>query len=329
MDGEIKSFIKVWLAAMASLCYCYFVAARIPKGVARLISILPIIYLFIILHFSLSSFHLGAPTVFYLVWLANSKLLLFSFNHGPLSSPQPISLLHFTSIALLPIKTKRDPSPHQNQTKSNRSSAKPNIFLLAIKVVLLAAIAKFAYKCTHGSSLLPIAQLYLGAELMLAISAFLVRALLGLEPEQQFNEPYLATYLASRLLGAQVEPCSDKYSAPGRVRSVAIYGGTAASLFRNLSGVRPDARDTLFLSDSCQSNLGGDMFFCAPWGLYRGRGCCQEGVDWQLAVAQGGLGTTHGGVCGGDRCLAILAAGDEEWCGSKGHKGVLRISMLC
>ncbi|KAK2987060.1 hypothetical protein RJ640_004786 [Escallonia rubra] len=195
MDGEIKSFIKVWLAAMASLCYCYCVAARIPKGTARLISILPVIYLFIILPFSLSSFHLGAPSVFYLVWLANFKLLLFSFNHGPLSSPQPFSLLHFTSIALLPIKTKQDPSPQSAPTA--RSSVKPT--LLAIKVVLLAAIVRaYDYRQNlHTSVIMALycCHVYLGAELVLGISAFLVRSLLGLEPEPQFNEPYLATSL--------------------------------------------------------------------------------------------------------------------------------------
>ncbi|KAK3032459.1 hypothetical protein RJ639_037272 [Escallonia herrerae] len=88
----------------------------------------------------------------------------------------------------------------------------------------------------------------------------------------------LPGHLASRLLGPQVEPYGAECSAPGRVRSVATYGGAAAGLFCNVSGVRPDARDNLFLSDSCQSNLGGDMAFCAPWGLYCGRGCSQEGV---------------------------------------------------
>ncbi|CAI9756837.1 unnamed protein product [Fraxinus pennsylvanica] len=128
MEIEIQTFIKVWFTAVTALFYCYYIASRLPGGATRLISLLPVFYLFTALPLQLSSFHLGAPTIFYLVWLGNFKLLLLSFEQGPLSSTPPLSLLHFVSIALLPIKTKN--------SVSNSKVNKPVVF--ALKVALLA-----------------------------------------------------------------------------------------------------------------------------------------------------------------------------------------------
>ncbi|KAL0320847.1 UNVERIFIED_CONTAM: Long-chain-alcohol O-fatty-acyltransferase [Sesamum radiatum] len=87
VDPEIQAVTEIWLTAIVSLIFCHQIAARIPGGAARLLSVLPIIYLFTTLPLRLSSIHLGAPTIFYLVWLGNFKLLLFSFNHQALSPP--------------------------------------------------------------------------------------------------------------------------------------------------------------------------------------------------------------------------------------------------
>ena len=122
MDSEIESFIKVWIIVITSLCYCYYIASRFPKGVLRLISLLPIVYLFIILPLDLHSFHLGGTTTFFLVWLGTFKLLLFSFDHGPLSSSSSSSsqtnLFHFISIACLPIRIKQNPPQITTKTKN-------------------------------------------------------------------------------------------------------------------------------------------------------------------------------------------------------------------
>ncbi|GMP65194.1 hypothetical protein CsSME_00026102 [Camellia sinensis var. sinensis] len=95
MDNEVKIFIKVWIASIASMCYCFFIAKHIPKGITRLFFFIPIFYLLITLPFNLHSSHLVGPTSLYLVWLANFKLLLFSFDLGPLSDSN--SLLLFSS----------------------------------------------------------------------------------------------------------------------------------------------------------------------------------------------------------------------------------------
>ncbi|KAL2495855.1 putative long-chain-alcohol O-fatty-acyltransferase 5 [Forsythia ovata] len=194
MDGEIQSFIKVWFGAVASLIYCYYIAGRLTVGATRLLSLLPVFYLLTILPLSLSSLHLGLVTIFYLVWLGNFKLLLFSFDQGPLSSTPSLSLLHFISIALLPIKTKQTLTL---QSVSNSEVNKPAVF--ALKVALLAIIVRlYAYReYIHPYIILALycCHVYLGVELILAITAVPVRAILGLDLEPQFNEPYLATSL--------------------------------------------------------------------------------------------------------------------------------------
>ncbi|KAK6934526.1 Wax synthase domain [Dillenia turbinata] len=215
MESEIHNFIKVWLSTIASLCYCYFIASQLPKGKLRLFSLLPIFYLFTTIPFILSSFHLGAPTTFYLLWLGNFKLILFSFDLGPLSSNPPKSLLQFISLACLPIKSKQDPS-HQTpaNTKNNKNpSAKtskslglspsffqnlPKSIIFGIKLVILALVV-LTYE--HKRFLHPFVvyclycvNVYLGAELILALTATPVQAL-GFDIEPQFNEPYLSTSL--------------------------------------------------------------------------------------------------------------------------------------
>ncbi|GMN51719.1 hypothetical protein TIFTF001_020888 [Ficus carica] len=225
MDEEIRSFIKVWSIAITCLCYCYYLSSRIPNGIKRLISLLPIFYLFIILPLDLHSFHLGAPTIFFLVWLGTFKLLLFSFDQGPLS-PLPKNIFHFISISCLPIKITQNPPPksppkvenpkymeiaknplYQKWEKvkpmtsppSKSDSKVPKSVLMGIKVILSALIVKAyeyrPYLPTYITLLLYCCHLYLGIEIVLALSGLPARTLLGFELEPQFNEPYLTTSL--------------------------------------------------------------------------------------------------------------------------------------
>ncbi|KAG6420832.1 hypothetical protein SASPL_117374 [Salvia splendens] len=195
MDPEIQNFISVWLTAAASLIYCHQIAARVPSGAARLLSLLPIMYLFTTLPLRLSSFHLGGPTIFYLVWLGNSKLLLFSFDQPPLSATPPLSLPNFLSTALLPIK---HTSPSPSIAKSASKNKTPKIAIFAIKCGLLAFIVSlYSYREFMNPYLIYVlycCHVYLGVELILASTAAPVAAL-GLQLEPQFDEPYLATSL--------------------------------------------------------------------------------------------------------------------------------------
>nr|GME11583.1 acyl-CoA--sterol O-acyltransferase 1-like [Ipomoea batatas] len=111
MEGEISNFIQALMTIHLSLCYTYFAAKLIPKGTTRLFSILPVVSLFFFIPLNLHSAHLGGTTAFFLAWLANFKLLLLAFGHGPLSSPS-ISLPRFLALACLPINVQNDNSLH-------------------------------------------------------------------------------------------------------------------------------------------------------------------------------------------------------------------------
>ncbi|KAI3686186.1 hypothetical protein L1987_79859 [Smallanthus sonchifolius] len=182
---ELKTLITIWFTAISSICYCYLIPSRISPGIQRLLSLLPIITLFFILPLPISTVHLSFPTFFFLVWLANFKLLLFAFNRGPLSSKPPLTI--FIALALLPINPKQTNKPKQ--------------ILLQLKAVILAAILGVYHYTNnlHRTVILGLyfLHMYLSFELSLAFTAFLVKIFLGFdfEIEPQFNEPYLATSL--------------------------------------------------------------------------------------------------------------------------------------
>ncbi|KAF8410809.1 hypothetical protein HHK36_003346 [Tetracentron sinense] len=217
MEVEIKNFIKVWLSVFASLSYCYFIGRILPKGKIRFLTILPIICLFVILPLSLKSVHFVGITAFFIVWLANFKLLLFSFGQGPLSTNPSISLLHFISLTILPIKIQQHPShqnlkiketpsqsplkPQNKPTPSHQITSKSTKSPLnyAVKGLLLASIigASNYSQHIHPSIILLLYcfHLYFALEIIFAMFATFARAVLGVELEPQFNEPYLATSL--------------------------------------------------------------------------------------------------------------------------------------
>lgn len=193
-EEEIKSFIHVWISAIASLCYCYSIARHIPEGALRFLSILPVVFLFTILPLKLTSYHLGVPTAFFLVWLCNFKLLLLSFNEGPLV--QALNLPLFISTACLPIKIRPKQDQNPNPTTP---SPKGTILRTATKVMLLALIFKaYTYKpYLHPNIILAFycIHMYIELEILLAVCATPARTLLGFELEPQFDEPYLSTSL--------------------------------------------------------------------------------------------------------------------------------------
>ncbi|OIT22499.1 putative long-chain-alcohol o-fatty-acyltransferase 4 [Nicotiana attenuata] len=103
IEGEIETFIKVWLSIYASLCYCYLVTKILPKGLFRLLSFLPMICFFFYLPLKINSVHLCGNTAFFISWLCNFKLLLLAFDQGPLSDSS-LSITKFIILACLPIK---------------------------------------------------------------------------------------------------------------------------------------------------------------------------------------------------------------------------------
>ncbi|EOY12174.1 MBOAT family protein [Theobroma cacao] len=195
MEGELKNFIRLCVLTMASLLYSYFIAAKIPKGLLRLISLLPVIILLSILPFDLNSFYIGLPARFFLAWLANFKLLLFAFDQGPLSLPKH-DLLRFILTACFPFKIRQNPPPE------TPSEAKSNPILEAatratIVSIVLRTYENYKHCLNHKHVFLIYAFVtYHGTQLLFALSAIPARLLLqGVELEPQFNAPLFSTSL--------------------------------------------------------------------------------------------------------------------------------------
>ncbi|KAI3462602.1 hypothetical protein Pfo_019265 [Paulownia fortunei] len=198
-EGEITNFIKVWTLVFASLCYCFFVAKIVPKGFSRLLTIIPVLILNLILPLNLHTMHLGGSSAFFLAWLANFKLLMFAFGKGPLSDPL-ISLPRFAALACLPIKSHHIP-PQDKEIPSSKTSKKglKSLWNYVAKALLICLFLKL-YDYTdliHPKFTWVIYSfhIYFGLEIILAIVGGLAEALVGIELEPQFDEPYLSTSL--------------------------------------------------------------------------------------------------------------------------------------
>ncbi|KAL6990677.1 hypothetical protein U1Q18_008796 [Sarracenia purpurea var. burkii] len=209
LEFEISNFIKVWISVVASLCYCYGAAKLTPKGLPRLLTFLPVVFLFLALPLKLHSMHLGGLSCFFIAWLANFKLLLLAFHKGPLSDPS-LSFPQYLAIGCFPIKIQQNPTPkHQKTSQNGQNIESPSpktakrghksLSNYAVKALLVAAFVRIYDYSDHIHPKLILViycfHIYFMLELMLAMIAALARATLGLELEPQFNDPYLSTSL--------------------------------------------------------------------------------------------------------------------------------------
>ncbi|XP_010449529.1 PREDICTED: probable long-chain-alcohol O-fatty-acyltransferase 3 [Camelina sativa] len=188
MDEQLKNFIKVWISATISISYCYYISARIKAGVFRLLSVLPVCVLFLVFPLFFSSVHFSGSIAFFLSWLANFKLILFSFDQGPLS-PLPLTLSRFICFTCFPIKPLQNPKSQDQLPK----------WVFAIKVAMFGALLHmYEYKQYMSPSVLLVLyslHIYLELEFALMLVKVLVLITLGCDLEPQSNEPYLATSL--------------------------------------------------------------------------------------------------------------------------------------
>ncbi|CAM8903186.1 unnamed protein product [Rhodiola kirilowii] len=203
--SEIIRFIQTWLIVYFSLTYSFLIAKLVSPGKIRFLLISPVVCLFLLLPLRLTSVHLGGTTAFFISWLATFKLILFSFNKGPLSSDPNISLLRFIATGSLPIKinpkSKLDATPRGRPAPDRDPGSqiwKPAM-RYAVKAMLLAVLFKlYDFKARlHPTAILFLYcfHIYFVLEFILAVVGAAARAGLGLELEPQFNEPYLATSL--------------------------------------------------------------------------------------------------------------------------------------
>ncbi|XP_048141265.1 acyl-CoA--sterol O-acyltransferase 1-like [Rhodamnia argentea] len=223
MEGEIYNFSKLCITALMSMCYCYIVGRTIPKGTQRLLAMLPVVALFLYLPLNLSTVNLSGQTGFILSWLGNSKLLLFAFGKGPLSSDPSISLPCFLAIACLPIKIQQTPlrespqrtdstedqtnPPHKGHRKikplpqnpeNTRQKAILSLNYPTKALLFLMLLHLYDYgDHFHPNVILFLycCHIYLALELILASIQAAARVGFGMELEPQFHEPYLSSSL--------------------------------------------------------------------------------------------------------------------------------------
>ncbi|KAF8116918.1 hypothetical protein N665_0014s0177 [Sinapis alba] len=156
MEEELKNFVKVWVLAIVSISYCYYLSTRIKPGVFRLLSVLP--------------------------------LILFAFNQGPLF-PVPPSLTLFTCF---PSNNTRENPKYKNHLPKWVFAFKVVIFdgLLYVYYQYYKTVPNpIVLWCLHSL------HIYLEIEIVLMVVKVAVFITLRCDLEPHCNEPYLATSL--------------------------------------------------------------------------------------------------------------------------------------
>ncbi|CAK9309579.1 unnamed protein product [Citrullus colocynthis] len=193
---DLSALLKISLSLLASLLYSYFISSKLRKGLPRLLSLLPILSLFTLLPLRVSSVLLSGIVASFITWLASFKLLLFSFDSGPLVSHPPFSFPLFASLTCFPIRIKQNqPNPvPQNPQKPIDSPKVPlnlpaKVFLFAVLVAAeesLPPYLKLCYNCV---------SLYFLIDVIVCFFNTIMRWVFGIELEPPSNEPYLSTSL--------------------------------------------------------------------------------------------------------------------------------------
>ncbi|KAI3765319.1 hypothetical protein L2E82_15349 [Cichorium intybus] len=191
MGGEVSNLIVDLSIVLASLLYSHGVGKFFVQGTTRFLALFPVIYLFLCLPLNLQTVFFAGPTSFFISWLGSFKLVLYAFGRGPLSSHPPLPLSHFIATASLPIKIlKNEETPSHQTTKKSHIDYAPRVLLF------IFVTRAYGYK-DYLPPLLTMSFLaYYFIFLLiqfLALLAFLVRTLLGVKLEPQFDEPHHAT----------------------------------------------------------------------------------------------------------------------------------------
>ncbi|KAL1804169.1 hypothetical protein ACET3Z_032816 [Daucus carota] len=223
MEAEICRFIIIWASAILGLCYCNVVSVFVRKGMPRLMAITPVILFFAVSPlYYLHTVLFGPVTVFCLSWIANFKLLLLTFDTGPLSDSS-LSLVQFVSLACLPIikaSSAQDPPTQNPKTKKPQTARNGQYEVLEEKSRLVVVSTSNDLKSplhyarrawalpfipsvyAYRESIHPVLRVHIYTYYMCIILemeavtiAMLAQWLLKMDLEQPFNEPYLSTSL--------------------------------------------------------------------------------------------------------------------------------------
>ncbi|CAH1444338.1 unnamed protein product [Lactuca virosa] len=186
-EGDTNTLI-FFSTTVAALSYSYFISSKLPKGICRLISLIPIFCLLTIVPLLLSSAFTTAVANLFITWLANFKLLLFAFDQGPLYPPK--SFIHFITVASLPVKLRSD------SFKLKKKSPFNLWIEILISPVLIGFVYKNKEKLNHHIVLgIYCALVFLLVDILVFVSNAVIWAVVGVKLEPPSDEPYLATSL--------------------------------------------------------------------------------------------------------------------------------------
>ncbi|XP_062225943.1 probable long-chain-alcohol O-fatty-acyltransferase 5 [Phragmites australis] len=190
--GDLRSLAAVATAVTACMGYVRFATRRLCPGLPRLAAFLPVLAVLPFLPLAFRALHPRSISGFFLVWVAEFKLLLLASDQGPLHPSLPIP--SFVAVATFPV-TLRD--PNRNPKSAPRSGL--GLVASAVMAALLAVIVSlYRYKERMNEYVLLTLyslHMYLMLELVLAAAAAAARALLGVDLEPQFDRPYLSASL--------------------------------------------------------------------------------------------------------------------------------------
>ncbi|KAD4386087.1 hypothetical protein R6Q59_009620 [Mikania micrantha] len=190
MEATATSFIIYISIITASLSYCYFLSSKIPKGIYRFISLIPIFYIFTVLPLRCSSVFTTAIAASFTTWLTNFKLIRFAFDLDQSPFHPSDSLLRFITVTSLPIESKSVYSQPPDRFR----------FKLGFQIIVFSVLVRLVLNHRHQFHPYLVLILYCGLLfLTIDIVAGVINALLflftGLELEPSFDHPYLAISL--------------------------------------------------------------------------------------------------------------------------------------
>jgi hypothetical protein len=189
--------LKAGIGIPCGITYTYYAARRLPRGFPRLVAVIPVIGMYIILPWQVSTVHMKGFTSVTFMWIGSFRLLMLCFDVGPLATPWAQSnLFNFMAVAVFPVKLRIPNSENDSHTKSMKWKA---VIKLTVEgCLLLAIIYMYSFTNRIPYSLILVlfgVYMFLAMDIGLLALAALANACLGVELEPQFNKPYLSSSL--------------------------------------------------------------------------------------------------------------------------------------
>lgn len=189
--------MSIMASIVCGILYSYYALLKLPKGLPRLIAVLPVIALYTALPWQLSTVNMRGITSFMFMWVGSFKLLMLCFEVGPLATPWARSnLFHFMAVAVFPIRVRQSRSDEDSHTKYFNSTTLIKVIVEGCLLLVVIYMYSFRNRIPHGLMLV----LY-GVHIFLFLDVFTVSlaavadACLGAELEPQFDRPYLSSSL--------------------------------------------------------------------------------------------------------------------------------------